>query len=293
MKISVAILVLLAAPALVSASDVAGDRTMTKVVKILQKMMKKSQEDGEKDRTLYAKFKCYCDDNQKDKEEEIAEAKDLLKMLENDINKVRASSSELSTAIAQLKQDINANEAARKAAKQIREDAHDHFLSEEEDMKGALDSMEGAIQALSAITGKGSLLAEGVSHETFMGKKSESDLPKLKAGVKQAMMSVSVWLTQKQRRVLDSFLQTGTSTLQSAAQTGEIVDILKKMLGFFKDNIKKVQSAEKAAEAGKTLEDPLKSHSAAREKFLQAVKEEEEREKTLVQIWLRAHSVVM
>ena len=62
---AVALIVLMSTS--VMASVEAGDRTMTKVVKMLQKMLKKSQEDGEKDRTLYADLKCYCDDNEADK----------------------------------------------------------------------------------------------------------------------------------------------------------------------------------------------------------------------------------
>merc|ERR1719399_845342 len=60
------------------------------------------------------------------------------------------------------------------------------------------------------------------------------------------MSAVSVLLTQKQRRSLESFLQapfTGTYTSQS----GEIVGILKNMRDTFKANLASARSAEKAA----------------------------------------------
>merc|ERR1719321_526452 len=134
-------------------------------------------------------------------------------MLENDIQKVRASSGELSTESAELKHNIAENEAARKEATTLRDEAHEHFLSEEEEMTGALDSMESAISALSAL-GFVQDAGAGTDHEKFMGKKS--DLIKLKdtvqkAGVKKAMMAVSVWLTTKQKRILDSFIQAPLS----------------------------------------------------------------------------------
>merc|ERR1719453_465066 len=93
-----------------------GDRTMTKVVKMLQDMLKKSQEDGDKDRTLYADFKCYCDDNEADTRESIEEWKKEIQMIENKIDKIQAESGELSTDCAKLKEDIADNEAARKTA---------------------------------------------------------------------------------------------------------------------------------------------------------------------------------
>merc|ERR1719420_2171287 len=182
---------------------------MGKVVQILQDMMKKSKKEGEKEADLYAKFKCYCDDNEAEKTEEIREAKDTIAMLNNDLDKVRASSSTLSTECAELKNNIALTEAARKTAEEQREEAAEHFKTEEEDMKGAMDSMESAIAALSALNGgkKEKLLltqTEG-GDQGFMSKKV--NLPKLQAGLKKAMTTVSVWLTQKQKRLLNSFIQ--------------------------------------------------------------------------------------
>merc|ERR1719482_1128624 len=173
MKVTVvlALVLLLAAAVPSSAASknlVHGDRTMTKVVKMLQDMLKKSQEDGEKDRDLYAKFKCYCDDNEADKKEAIAEYKKEIKMLENDIAKTQASSGELSTECAQLKTDIADNEQARKDAQSARDKAHEDFLAEEKDMVGAIDSMDQAIDTLAAV-GADQTQSTGADHEKFMG----------------------------------------------------------------------------------------------------------------------------
>jgi len=37
------------------------DKTITKVVTLLDEMLDKSKEDGKADRTVFGKFKCYCD----------------------------------------------------------------------------------------------------------------------------------------------------------------------------------------------------------------------------------------
>merc|ERR1719262_888727 len=104
--LALTLLLAAAIPSLAAGKNVAEKRTMTKVVKMLQDMLKKSQEDGEKDRDLYAKFKCYCDDNEADKKEAIAEYKKEIKMLENEIADIQAATGELSTECAQLKQNI-------------------------------------------------------------------------------------------------------------------------------------------------------------------------------------------
>merc|ERR1719482_176985 len=241
--LALALLLAAAVPSLaVSKSTVHADRTMTKVVKMLQDMLKKSQEDGEKDRDLYAKFKCYCDDNEADKKEAISEYKKQIKMIENEIAEVQAVTGELSTEVAELKQDIADNEQAREDAQSARDKAHEDFVAEEKDMVEAIEKMGEAIDTLAAV-GADQTQSSGADHAKFMGK---SSLLKLKASVKEAMVAVSVFLTQKQRRSLDSFLQapfTGTYTSQSA----EIVGILKNMRDTFKANLASARSAEKAA----------------------------------------------
>ena len=48
-------------------AQVEAQGTMTKVVKLLQELMDKSKEDGKEEATLYAKFKCYCDTQEEEK----------------------------------------------------------------------------------------------------------------------------------------------------------------------------------------------------------------------------------
>merc|ERR1719375_119071 len=236
---------LLCAPG--QASVTQGDRTMTKVVKMLQEMMKKSQEDGEKDRKLYADFKCYCDDNEADKRESIAEYQKEIKMIENTIDKIMASTGELSAAAAKLKEDLAANEQARKDAEEVRGKEKKDFEAEEEDMTVGLDAMDQAIETLAAVGGDqtAAMVEETASTDkTFMGK---TNLIKLKASVKKALDAVSILMNSKEKRTMDSFLQapfTGTYTSQS----GEIVGILKNMKDTFRQNLEMIRSKEKAAQ---------------------------------------------
>merc|ERR1719261_3856 len=83
-----------------------GDRTMTKVVKLLQEMLEKSQEDGRADTEIFAKFKCYCDSNTASKTASIASLTSQISTHEGQIEKLSASSAKLSTEVAQLDQSM-------------------------------------------------------------------------------------------------------------------------------------------------------------------------------------------
>lgn len=248
--------VLSIAPAVASVTKVAGDRTMTKVVKMLQEMLDKSQKDGEKDRDLYTNFKCYCDNNEAEKTQSIKELIKEIQMIENDIEKIQAHSGELSTECAKLKEDIADNEAARASAEDTRKKEAEDFKAEEADLTEALDAMGQAIETLAAV-GADQTQGSSADHDRFMGKKS---LLSIKANVKKVVSGVSRLLNPKEKRTLNAFLQapfTGTYTSQS----GEIVGILKNMRDTFKDNLGSIRATEKAA---------IEAH----EKFMKIKKEE-------------------
>merc|ERR1719364_483555 len=112
---TILLLALVAAPMLATAASTreeAGDRTITKVVKLLESMLEKSKSDGEKERDLYGKFKCYCDDNEDEKKLSIEELTKQIGLLESKIEELRGSTGELSTECAQLRTDMTENEAA-------------------------------------------------------------------------------------------------------------------------------------------------------------------------------------
>merc|ERR1719262_1839497 len=112
MKVLVVALGLLAAAPAVRGAGEAGDRTITKVIKLLQEMLEKSKADGERDTELYAKYKCYCDSNTASKTKSIAELDESIKVLTGEIEELSASNGALSTENAQLSMDISENERA-------------------------------------------------------------------------------------------------------------------------------------------------------------------------------------
>jgi hypothetical protein len=240
------------------------DKTITKVIKLLQDMMKKSKGEGEEERVLYAKFKCYCDQNDAEKTLAIAKLSKTIGLLESAIASLQSSNGELSGEVAQLKADMAENEAAREQAKTVREKAAEAYKVESADLVEAIGQMDEAIEVLTAIGADQTLGKAAADHEKFMaGKKMGPLLVTLGADVKKALTAASIFLTPKQRTQMTSFLQTpftGTYTSQS----GQIVGILKDMRATFDSNLETARATEKTAVEAyeafmKTKEDAYKS----------------------------------
>merc|ERR1719158_2192393 len=135
-----ACLIALACVLLVAADDTQaeGDRTITKVIKMLQGMLVKSKADGENDLKLFAKYKCYCDSNAAEKKKEIEDLGVQIEMLAGEIGELQASNGVLSTENAQLEMTMGDNERARSTAQSLRDKANEDFVAEEEDMVAAI-----------------------------------------------------------------------------------------------------------------------------------------------------------
>merc|ERR1719230_1596875 len=215
---------------------------------MLQGMLVKSKEDGEKDIKLFAKYKCYCDSNAAEKTKEIDDGAKMIDLLAGEIAELQAANGKLSSENAELEMAMGDNERARNTADTLRTKANDDFKAEEEDMVNAIGQMDQAIDTLAAIgadqtAAKASLMAK----DKFMSQGSaKASLIKLSGNVKDALKAASVFLTGKQKTVLTSFLQAPfTGTYQS--QSGEIVGILKNMRDTFKSNLASARAAESSA----------------------------------------------
>jgi len=236
-----------------------GDRTISKVVKLLKKMLEDSRKEADEERTLYAKFKCYCNQNTKEKTESVKKLTKQIGEMEAQIDELQASNEMLSSESARLQAKMDANKQMGKMAESLRKDEKKAFEKAEEDMTKGLEQMGQAIDVLAAIGGDQSLAASA-EHQQFMTGRKGPLLLKLKASINNALLAADTLLTPSDRLKAESFLQspfTGTH----AAQSGEIVGILKKIKETFESNLKSARSAEKAAE---------KAH----EEFLETKKEE-------------------
>jgi len=216
-----------------------GDKTITKVVKILQGMLAKSKEDGDHEREIFAKFQCYCDENTREKTESIKSLTTQIAVLGAKIEEVQGSSGTLSEEVAKLTMDIGENERARETAESVRGKAHEAYVALKEDSENAIDAMSDAIRTLAEVgADQTSLLAEDtrkVRTASFLGTNK----------VKAALDLAAVFLPIPKQAALQSFLQA-PFTGSYSSQSGQVVGILKNMRDTFKANLADATSTEKS-----------------------------------------------
>jgi hypothetical protein len=223
------------------------DRTITKVIKLLQEMMAKSKEDGEKDTELFAKYKCYCDVNEAKKNKAIASATETIALLSGQIAELQAANGQMATESAELESAIGENERARQSATSIRDKASKDFDEEKADMENGLEQMGKAIETLEAISYPEEEKSALLSHKQQLGKEAKkASLIKLTSSIQNIVKTAALFLPHKQKKVLYAFLQAPFAGI-SAKTGGEIVGILKTMKETFKTNLDNAQKAEEAA----------------------------------------------
>jgi len=255
MKVSMMkVLALFGALAFSMAMETQEDRPITKVVKLLQKMLDKSKVEGEEEAEIFGKFKCYCDQNEAEKKASVETLTDQIAVLESKIAEIQGETGELSSDCAELKTSMAKNEASRDEATTIRKKEKKAFLAEEADLTKAIQQMKDALQVLSDVGGDQTQSA-GADTKQFMAKGS---LLSMQSQVQQALKAASGLMSEDQRSSASAFLQapfTGTYTSQS----GAVVGIIKNMRDTFITNLADARTTEKNSQESydKFMEDKL------------------------------------
>jgi len=233
-----------------------GGKTITQVVTLLQEMLDKSKEDGASDRTVYAKFKCYCDSSTKKTEESITTTTDEIERMEAIIADKSAMNTALSQEANRLETDMAANQKGQGDATATREKENEAFVKEEADLVTGIKQLDEGIDILAAVgadqTVSGDTDSElamaadatATAKGSFMAKKSV--VKALDMNLKEALRAASVFLDDKQRSAVSSFLQA-PFTGNYNAQSGEIVGVLKNMNDTFTANLANARQVEAKA----------------------------------------------
>merc|ERR1719281_813635 len=207
---------LLCLVALTSASTA---NPIRKVVTMLQKMQKKVEAEGEKEKELFEKYMCYCKNSGGDLSKSIADAGTKMPQLEADIKEGEAKKK-------QLDEDIKQHQTDRSAAKQAMADAT--ALRKKEADAYAKESSEDS--ANMAACAKAMTAIEKGMGAAFLQTPTASILLKI--------------AEKRQEQDLVSFLSQGEGY---APASGEIVGILKTMHDEMTADFAEEKAAEEAA----------------------------------------------
>jgi len=250
-----------------------GDDSIMNVIQLMKEMLDKSKADGGNDRSAYAKFKCYCDENTEEKTRSAETLSGQIQLLDDEVAKLQADTAKRSAENGELRPMLDDNEAARATAESIRARELASFQADESDLISANGQMEQAIDELIAagqatsVSSGASLLHLRSSHSS-QGSTGGEPRALLSNTVQDALATASAFAAPRQQRSIAVFLQK-PFTGQYSSQTGEVIGILKNMRDTFKRNLKSSRAAEQAsAEAfGKLAKEKSDSYEKGRATF--------------------------
>jgi len=198
-----------------------------KVVTMLQMMIKKVTEEGEKEAELHKKFLCQCKKSGAELKASIAAAEAKIPQMKSEIEASGESVKKFKATLTEAKSDRVAAKATIKEATTIRTKEASAFASEKGDTDGNIAAIKAAIEAL-----------ERGMAGSFLQTSVAQTLKKLLLG-KQDMV-------EEDRQELISFL-TGTQNSEYAPQSGEIVGILKQLAEQMAKGLLEATNAEEEA----------------------------------------------
>merc|ERR1719272_2291733 len=225
------LLVLLAAP--VAAEKVT---PVQKVLELMNGMLEKGKAEKDDEEVKFSAYSQWCDNQDRIKKKEIAEANEKIEKLNAEIQKATADIDELTARIQELDTDIGRWKKDKTSAMTIREMEKTDFTATLQDYSESIDALERPISVI---------------------KKQSADKPQ--AELFQSLLQVSALrlVPAATKGALASFLQQDPAATYSApeanayeSQSGGIVDMLEKLKGDFKKQKLGLEEDEMTAQHG-------------------------------------------
>jgi len=198
-----------------------------KVVTMLQDMQKSVEQEGEKEKELFEKFMCYCNNGAGALDSAIETGKSQIEQLTSKIEKDTALKSQLEQDVVQHKADREEAEKTIKESTAMREKEAEEFAASSGEMKANAEAMSGALAALK----------KGLSAAM------------LQTGVSQLLKNVvaqSPAVSSAEREMLTAFLQNG----EEEGGSDQIIGIVEQMKETLEADLKESTAAEEESKAG-------------------------------------------
>merc|ERR1719213_1482674 len=145
---SLVFIIALFAPVGASVQDDAKNRPVSKVITLLNDMVKQLEKEAKEDDETYDTMQCWCITNDKAKTAAIADAESSIAELTAAIQSYTALSSKLNTEIGNLEAELAANNDALDKATAVRKKELAEFNAEEKPSLQTIASLKGAIGKL-------------------------------------------------------------------------------------------------------------------------------------------------
>jgi len=200
-----------------------------KVVSMLQDMQKTIEAEGEKEKELFEKFMCYCNNGAGSLDASIATAAAKIDSLTGRIGTEKAQKSQAEQEVAQHKVDRTEAEKTVKESTTMREKEAAEFGAASGELKANLEAMTGALAALRK--GLGASLLQTTAGQTLRN-----------------IIEHSPAVSADERSTLVSFLENGDSSGEGGS-TDQIIGIVDQMKDEMAADLKESTSGEEEAKA--------------------------------------------
>jgi len=159
-----------------------GDNPVTKVVNLLKEMQATANSEAKADEEIYAKMSCWCETNDKEKTEAIAEAEKRIEALTATIETGSARAGELATMISGLKDEIAEDQDALNTATALRQKEKEDFEAEDADLSESAGLLKEALVVLKKVQ--------------LVQKKQSAPLQPVEAANAEALVQVKALVTK-------------------------------------------------------------------------------------------------
>jgi len=241
-------------------AGVSNAHPIEKVVNLLQKLKGEAIEEGKTEQVAFEKFKYWCSTGLDELDKAIAEEKNNIDELVDQIKGLEATKKELEAAIDQLSGagkkgdddflvgEIPANEADAARAKTNDDKRNKAYIATKADLKSTIKSVGEAVTAL---------LKAGETDSALLQQGAQDS-------VRQALAFLSMAASEKQQAVLMDFvsgkpdqLAAGdlkTHTKKYSFKSDNVIGLLKELVLKFEDDLTAADVEETAAANGYALE---------------------------------------
>ena len=199
---------------------------VTRVVQLMEGLVKKIAADGDAEQELHDKFKCWCKKVINSKTTTMAANEARIDELAQYIDDLESGRIELTSERSELEAEIKGLEKTIEEETTMREKEHEDFLAAKDEMDKAIAALKSAIEVLKEGTAPAMLVAQLKKVERvgqgFLAKNDLSELHKI--------LDVPTADWKKLNR-------EATFKKKYEARSGGIQDILADMLKTFEDNL--------------------------------------------------------
>lgn len=210
------------------------DRPVSKVVNLLKDMQNQLEKEAEEDEEVYDKMACWCSTYDKETTQNIKDAQDKISQLTNNIENYSANSARLNAEIANLKDEVAADEKALDEATTLRRKQLAEFNAEERDALQAVSALKAAITVLSK------------HNSSFLQQDLKNVAQMLEHQMRKFAGILNNSITPSDKRIIREFIQAPAGYQSYSSQSGQIFGILQNMLETFQANLSNSQKEEQA-----------------------------------------------